>query len=83
MNPVTYWKYYKINKEISSMDDLEKDVNELTSIKYEYLTTDFSDYFKCRNISIDYAFIEKFDTFKVVKCNFLWDVKLMRIEFLL
>ena len=31
MNPVTYWKYYKINKEISSMDDLEKYVNECIS----------------------------------------------------
>ena len=27
-NPRSYWKYYKINKEILSMDDLEKYVNE-------------------------------------------------------
>lgn len=48
-------------------------MKELMPIEYKYLTTDFSNYFKCRNISIDYAFIEKLDDLKVVKCDFVWD----------
>lgn len=41
--------------------------------EYELLTNNIDNYNLCKNISIDYAILEKVDNIIVTRCNFKWD----------